>query len=216
MENRDTCIFYRSIYESLQELDLESQAIIYNAIFEYSLNFKEPKLTGINKAFFGLIKPVLEKGNTNFINGSKPKRKQNGSESEAKPKRIGSQLDAYKDKDKDKDEYKDNDNNEIDLKTNQLIKSNLKIEKWFKKCSEAEFISEVQKFRNENPNHGYPEIMFQDFINHYTTPNENGGIRLNQFSSFGIQNKLYEWKRDPKNAGKYEIKQTSKLKLHYE
>lgn len=206
MENRDTCIFYRSIYESLQELDLESQAVIYNAIFEYSLNFNEPNLSGINKAFFGLIRPVLEKGNTNFINGSKPKRKPIGSEFEAKPKRIISEAEAYK----DKDEYKDKDKDKIDLR-NQLITG-----KWFKKCNESEFINEVQKFRNENPTSGYPEILFQDFINHYTTPNENGGIRVNQFSSFGIKNKLYEMKTDPKNAGKYEIKQTPKSKLHYE
>jgi hypothetical protein len=208
MENRDTCIFYRSIYESLQELDLEDQAIIYNAIFEYSLNFKEPNLSGINKAFFGLIRPVLEKGNTNYINGSKPKKKPIGSETEAKQKRLKSQVEAYKDKDKDKDENKDK--NKIDL-GNQLTTG-----KWFKKCSEAEFISEVQKFKDENPNNGYPEILFKDFINHYTTPNENGGIRVNQFSSFGIKNKLWEMKSDPKNSGKYEIKQTSKLKLHYE
>jgi hypothetical protein len=210
MENRDTCIFYRSIYESLQELDLENQAIIYNAIFEFSLNFNEPNLSGINKAFFGLIRPVLEKGNTNFINGSKPKRKPNGSELEAKPKRIISEHDAYKDKDKDKDEDNDKDKDKIDLR-NQLITG-----KWFKKCTEAEFIAEVERFRNENPNNGYPEIIFKDFINHYTTPNENGGIRVNQFSSFGIKNKLYDWWRDKNNDGKYDIKITPKSKLHYE
>jgi hypothetical protein len=108
-------------------------------------------------------------------------------------------------------DYKDE--NEISINVSKKIEND--ISKWFKRCSENEFINEVQKFRNENPNNGYPEILFKDFINHYTTPNENGGIRVNQFSSFGIKNKLYEWKEDIKHAGKYEIK-TPKKRIHYE
>lgn len=107
-------------------------------------------------------------------------------------------------------------NDEIEILIDDSKKNQSDLSKWFKRCSESEFINEVQKFRNEHPNNGYPEILFKDFINHYTTPNENGGIRVNQFSSFGIKNKLYEMFTESKNAGKYIIKQTSKSKLHYE
>jgi hypothetical protein len=106
-------------------------------------------------------------------------------------------------------------NGEIEISIDVSKKNQNDLSKWFKRCNEAEFINEVQKFKSEHPEHGYPEILFKDFINHYTTPNENGGIRVNQFSSFGIKNKLYEWKEDIKHAGKYEIK-TPKKKLHYE
>jgi hypothetical protein len=114
MESRDTCIFYRSMYEAIKELPKEVQAEIYDAIFSYSLDFTEPELTGISRTVWTLIRPVLEKGNRNYINGSKPKR----SETEAKPKRLGSEteatlkpngseVEAYKDKDKDKEKDKE-------------------------------------------------------------------------------------------------------------
>jgi len=86
---------------------------------------------------------------------------------------------------------------------------------WFKKANAAEFLERLQVFRNENPNNGYPEILYNDFINHYTTPNDKNGIRLNNYSNFGFQNNLYEWKHDIKHAGKYEIK-TPKKRIHYE
>lgn len=97
------------MFESIKELPRENQAELYNAIFEYSLDFVEPCLNGLSLTIWRLIRPVLEKGNTNYINGSKPKTKQIISETEAKVKRIGSEVEAYKDKDKDEDI--DNDKN---------------------------------------------------------------------------------------------------------
>jgi uncharacterized protein (DUF342 family) len=55
----------------------------------------------------------LEKGNTNYINGSKPKYKQTISETEAKVKRLGSETEAYKDKDKDKHKDEDIDKDKV-------------------------------------------------------------------------------------------------------
>jgi hypothetical protein len=138
---------------------------------------------------------------------SKTEAKQKQSESNAhNHKTIKNEIDLINNK---------NNINENEISIQVSKKNENDISKWFKRCSETEFISEVQKFRNEHPDNGYPEILFKDFINHYTTPNENGGIRVNQFSSFGIKNKLYEWKEDIKHAGKYEIK-TPKKRIHYE
>jgi hypothetical protein len=130
MESRDTCIFYRSIFEAIEMLKTDSEkATIYNAIFDYSLNFVEPQLEGTCLMIWKLINPVLEKGNTNFINGCRPKKKANekrlGSETEAKPKRIVSEHEAYKDKDKDKD----NDKKNITFKnwTEQQFKDDIKL-----------------------------------------------------------------------------------------
>jgi hypothetical protein len=104
------------MFESIKELPNENQAELYNAIFEYSLDFVEPTLSGLSLTIWRLIRPVLEKGNTNYINGSRPKSKQTISESEAKPKRLVSESEAYKDKDKDKDDDidKDKDKNKKD------------------------------------------------------------------------------------------------------
>ena len=83
MENRDTCIFYRSYFEAMKDLPKDVQADVYNAIFDYSLNFIEHDLTGLAKTIFTLIKPVLAKGNQNYANGKKAKTKKQISESEA-------------------------------------------------------------------------------------------------------------------------------------
>jgi hypothetical protein len=109
------------MFESIKELPKENQAELYNAIFEYSLDFVEPTLSGLSLTIWRLIRPVLEKGNTNYINGSKPKYKQTISESEAKVKRIESEVEAYKDKDKDK--YKDEDNDKDKNKKDKEPKS---------------------------------------------------------------------------------------------
>jgi len=203
MKSRDTCIFYRSFYESLHDLEKEVQADCYNAIFGYLLDFKEPELTGVAKSIFIAIKPILTAANQNYINGNKPKKnKRNGSETEAKDKPKPSEGQAYKDKyeykDKEKDEYK----KDIDYNSG----------KWFKKIDANGFIEAVNKFLADNPNNNLPRILIEDFINHYTTPNENGGIRVNQFSSFGIQNKLYEMRTDVNRKDRYIIKPTSSIK----
>jgi Ni,Fe-hydrogenase I large subunit len=91
---RDSLIFYRSFYEAIKELPKETQAEVYTAIFEYSLNFNELQLSGLAKTIFTLIKPQLEANNKRFINGSKAKSKQDKSETEAKPKQKESKTEA--------------------------------------------------------------------------------------------------------------------------
>ena len=86
MEKRDSFIFYRSFYEALQDLNESQKVEIYDAISNYSLNFKENELKGVPSTIFKLIKPQLEANNKRFINGSKPKKakqKQNRSKTEA-------------------------------------------------------------------------------------------------------------------------------------
>jgi hypothetical protein len=46
---RDSMIVYRSFFEAVKELPEKNQAQVWNAVFEYSLNFKEIELTGISK-----------------------------------------------------------------------------------------------------------------------------------------------------------------------
>jgi len=108
---RDSFIFYRSFYECSEALSPEQKAIMFDAICQYSLNFKEPELDGIVKSLFVLIKPNLEANNKRYKSGKQPKVKQNISKKEAKPKRTKSKPEANKDKDKDVDKDKDKDEN---------------------------------------------------------------------------------------------------------
>ena len=116
------------------------------------------------------------------------------------------------------DNYNGNDNVNGNVNENVSLKKNEREFKgdWFVTASPEEFIQRVKTFKDEHPEHGYPEKLFSDFVNYYTTPHKDGGTVLNQQYGFGIQNKLRQWFTDPKNAGKYEIKQTSKSKIHYE
>lgn len=57
---KDSFIFYRSFYESIKNLDKETQLEVYNAICEYSLNETEVELSPIANAIFTLIKPNVD------------------------------------------------------------------------------------------------------------------------------------------------------------
>lgn len=113
---RDSTIFYRSFYEAIKELPLDNQALIYDAIFSYALDFTEKDLTGICKTVFTLIKPQLDANNKRYKNGKEPKTKQTESKTEAKPKQTKSKTEANKNKNVNKnnnlnENKKENENN---------------------------------------------------------------------------------------------------------
>lgn len=91
---RDSTIIYRSFYESIKGLPKTNQAEVWEAVFEYALNFKEVELKGISKSIFTLIKPQIDANNKRYISGTQPKKKRNGSETEAKDKQTTSEPQA--------------------------------------------------------------------------------------------------------------------------
>ena len=91
---RESTVFYRSFYEAIKELDADTQAQVYSAIFEYALNFTEVELKGVAKTVFTLIKPQLDANQKRYENGNKPKVKQIISKQEAKPKQDVSKVQA--------------------------------------------------------------------------------------------------------------------------
>lgn len=108
---RDSFIIYRSFYEAICDLDADSQAQVFKAICEYSLNFKEIELIGVAKTIFRLIKPQLDANNKRYENGKQPKTKQNESEIEAKDKQNESEIEANKNvNDNNNENENENDN----------------------------------------------------------------------------------------------------------
>lgn len=92
---RDSIIFYRSFYESVEGMSPIVKAEVYDAIFKYALDFKEPEFTdNFAKALFTLIKPQLDANIKRFENGKKPKTKQKESKTEAKDKQKESKVEA--------------------------------------------------------------------------------------------------------------------------
>lgn len=71
MSKKDSFVFYRSFFEALNDLPDENQLELYKAISDFSLNFRESKLSGISKTIFTLICPQLEANKIKYENGCK-------------------------------------------------------------------------------------------------------------------------------------------------
>jgi hypothetical protein len=109
---RDTMIFYRSFYEAIKELPKEEQANIYDAIFSYGLDFKEPQLSGISKTVWTLIKPQIDANIKRFQNGLQPKEKQEKSKAKAKRKQKISETEANNNNNNNNNNNFNNNNND--------------------------------------------------------------------------------------------------------
>ena len=80
MDSRDSFVFYRSFYEAIEDLDIETQWLIFKAIVEYGLDGVLPEIDGVAKAVFLMAKPQLDANYRRYANGKKggaPKGNQN-------------------------------------------------------------------------------------------------------------------------------------------
>ena len=94
----------------MNDLSDADKLIMYEAISDYSLNLKEPELTGFPKALFKLIRPILDANIQrwrNGCNGGEPKGNKNNrfskNTTEVQPKTNQSTTKVQANKDKDKD-----------------------------------------------------------------------------------------------------------------
>lgn len=147
-KQRDTFIFYRSFKESMSDLSDADKLIMYEAITDYSLDMKEPELTGFPKALFSLIRPFLDANTQRWKNGCKggaPKGNKNNrfskSTTEVQPEvnQSTTEVQANKDKNVNKDKNKDiNKENTIVSKKDDLSLSSpseefIKFNQWLDK-----------------------------------------------------------------------------------
>jgi hypothetical protein len=180
------------MFESIKELPKENQAELYNAIFEYSLDFVDPTLSGLSLTIWRLIRPVLEKGNTNYINGSRPKTKQTISETEAKVKRIESECQAYKDKDKDKHKDVDNDKDKV-------ISAKAPS---FKSYTHQDLINQIKPLIEK-----YGKDTCNAFYSYWSEPLANGKMRLTNEKAWDTNRRLSSWKQREKQPTNTYVKQ---------
>lgn len=171
---RDSMIFYRSFYESVSGLSPVIKAELYDAIFEYSLNFQEIEFTNeISKALFTLIKPQLDANIKRFENGNKPKTKQ-----------IKSKIEAKDKQDKSKIEANNNVNNNVNVNNNENI-----LER------KSKFYASLSLFVDE-----YPKKMLREFYDYWTEHGvKDKKLRFEKEKTFGIEQRLRTWyNRNPK------------------
>jgi hypothetical protein len=200
---RDSMIFYRSFYESVNGLSPVIKAELYDAIFEYGLNFKEIEFTNeISKALFTLIKPQLDANIKRFENGKKPKTKQNESKTEAKHKQNESKVEANNNvnvndnvnkNDSIEEPKKADNNNKNDNKNDSIEERKLK------------FANSLSAFLET-----YGRDLLNDFYFYWTEHGTNDKkLRFEKEKTFGIEQRLRTWFN--RNPTQYQKNETDHL-----
>lgn len=69
--NRDSFVFYKSFYEALQNVPKKYRSEVYDAVFEYAFEAREPSLSGVSRALWELIRPQLDASQKRYENAKK-------------------------------------------------------------------------------------------------------------------------------------------------
>lgn len=185
---RDTFIFYRSFKESMTDLSDADKLIMYEAITDYSLDMKEPELTGFPKALFSLIRPFLDANTQRWKNGCKGgapseslkgnqnARKRTKNEPDSNQKRTKNKANKNKDKNKDKNIDKE-----------KIVKEkNISLSDRTEKFKE-ELTPFVEK---------YGKDMIFAFFDYWSEPNTPGTkMRYEMQKTWNLAGRLRTWER---------------------
>lgn len=190
---RDTFIFYRSFKESMNELSDADKLIMYEAISDYSLDMKEPELTGFPKALFSIIRPIIDANWQRYNNGCKggaPKGNKNNrfskSTTEVQPKVNQSTTEVQP---KYKLIYNDNvnDNENKNIEKEKIIK-----EKGLSLSERTEkFKEELTPFVEK-----YGKDMIFAFFDYWSEPDKaKNKMRCEMQKTWSTAGRLRTWER---------------------
>lgn len=93
---RDGFVFYRSFFESFEDLSKKDKLILFDALCNYALNDIVPELTGTTNAIFKLLKPQVDANNRRYENGKKGGRPKKHSDEALKAAQKDRNSEAYK------------------------------------------------------------------------------------------------------------------------
>ena len=68
---KESFVFYRSFYEALQNVPKKHRTEVYEAVFEYAFESREPSLSGVPRALWELIRPQLDASQKRYENAKK-------------------------------------------------------------------------------------------------------------------------------------------------
>lgn len=69
VKEKQSCVFYRSFFLSIEKMPIENQLPLYKAIIDYSLNFKQPhNLENMEEIVFDLVKPIIDANIKRYYN----------------------------------------------------------------------------------------------------------------------------------------------------
>lgn len=105
---RDSIMLYRSQCDALRHLPAEQFKAVLTAIWDYGMDDKEPEGDPFSIAMVGMMKPLIDKNNQNYINGKRGGKKANRNEPSANrnepsdnPKEKGKRINIKEDISKD-------------------------------------------------------------------------------------------------------------------
>ena len=110
MTKRKTAIIYESFYDAISGLEDSDFVLMIKAYCNYALNGSEPQLSGYLLSMWKLIKPIIDKNNQLYENGSKGGRKstnQTGTKVEPTENQTGTNVEPTPSNDVDEDVDKD-------------------------------------------------------------------------------------------------------------
>lgn len=186
---RDSFIIYRSFYDAISDLTKDQQADVYNAICAFSLDQKEPELTGVSSTIFKLIKPQLEANYKRYENGKQPKTKQEKSKTEAKRKQNGSKTEANKN-------VNVNDNVNNNEKVNDTEKDFNK-SKSFKHWTNQDFLNSVSELKES-----YTKDMLNEFYIYWTEKSASGKMKFQLQETWETSKRLLTWSKNQEKFNK--------------
>lgn len=67
----ESFVFYKSFYDSTKNLKDSDKLLVFNAIFSYAFEGKEPRLKGVPAIIWTLAKPNIDASISNRVNGRK-------------------------------------------------------------------------------------------------------------------------------------------------
>jgi hypothetical protein len=192
---RDSMVIYRSFFDAIKDLDKNTQAEVWNAVFEYGMNFKETDLQGVSKAIFTLIKPNIDANIRKYENGNKPKVKQEISKPEANTKLEVSKPEANTkamyNVDVDKECIKVD---AVCIIENENKNVNKKVDIESRKLAFAETI------KNYIPE--FDRVLLLDFYHYWSEENQTGTkMRYELEKTWNLAGRIRNWK---KNESKFD------------
>ncbi len=191
-------IIYRSFFDAIKDLDKPTQAEVWNAVFEYGMNFKETDLQGVSRAIFTLIKPNIDANIRKYENGNKPKTKQSTNKPEANDKQEISKPEAN-----GKAMYNVDVEEEcirvdaLCIMENENKNVNPKVDIEQRKLS---FADTIKNYLSE-----YDKNLLLDFYHYWSEENQTGKkMRYELEKTWNLQGRLRTWKKNERPKGSFQ------------
>ncbi len=161
---RESMVFYRSFYESVEDLPPEEFKSAVMAILGYGLDGKCEEVSGVSKSILALVKPQIDKNNKRYENSLKGGRKSTDNQTETKPEPNANQVETKLKPNRNQTETKPEPNDNVNVNDNDIKENTLKGVK--EKRFAPPTPENVREYCREM---GYTHVDADRFVDFYST-----------------------------------------------